>query len=56
MSASAPALSRIARGFFSITSPFRRVRTAADLSELDDRMLRDIGLTRFDVDLMRRLF
>jgi uncharacterized protein YjiS (DUF1127 family) len=56
MSASTPALSRIARGIFQIATPFRRSRAVADLRELDDRMLKDVGLTRFDVDLMRRLW
>lgn len=56
MTPSNPALSRIAHGFRTITAPFRRARTAADLSQLDDRLLKDVGLTRFDVDLMRRMW
>ncbi len=55
MSVAAPTLTLIAQGFLNIARPFRRARAAADLSQLDDRMLKDIGLTRFDVDLMRRL-
>lgn len=32
----------------------RRRRALDQLLDLDDRMLRDVGLTRFDVQVMRR--
>ena len=33
-----------------LTRPFRRAQIARELRMLDDRMLRDIGLTRSDID------
>jgi uncharacterized protein YjiS (DUF1127 family) len=56
MTARSPALSQIALGLGSLLRPFRRRKVAAKLSDLDDRLLKDIGLTRFDVDAMRRMW
>ena len=47
-------LGRILLGFGAVMTPFRRTKAAAELSHLDDRMLKDIGLTRCDVEAMRR--
>ncbi len=56
MTARSPALSQLALGLGSLIRPFRRKKVAAELSDLDDRMLKDIGLARFDVDAMRRMW
>ena len=48
--ASFPLISTIAEGFNSI---FVRRKTLKALDELDDRLLRDVGLTRSDVEKMR---
>jgi|EndMetStandDraft_4_1072995.scaffolds.fasta_scaffold3438050_1 uncharacterized protein YjiS (DUF1127 family) len=53
--AGAPALfTSLASGLGSLLKPIIRRRTLAKLDELDDRLLKDIGLTRFDIDAMRR--
>jgi len=38
----------------TLTGALRRRRRLVRLEQLDDRMLRDIGLTRWDIDSMRR--
>ncbi len=55
-SARSSALDRAVLGLGSLITPFRRRKALNDLLELDDRMLRDIGLTRFDVQTMRRVW
>ena len=51
LSTTLPLVSMIGDGLNSI---FMRRRTRKVLSELDDRLLRDIGLTRSDVDKLGR--
>lgn len=50
------ALDRAVPGLGSLTTVLRRRKALDDLLELDDRMLRDVGLTRFDVQAMRRVW
>ena len=33
---------------------FRRHQTLAELRGLDDHILKDVGITRLDIDMMRR--
>ena len=47
---------RFARGLSALLRPVTRQRTVAELSTLDERMLRDIGLSRVDVEQMRRMW
>ena len=47
---------RISRNLVTLFTPARRRRALAELSTLDDRLLRDIGLSRIDVDAMRRMW
>ena len=56
MSTRSHAIQRVVLGFGTMLTPFRRSKAAAELSELDDRLLKDIGLSRFDVDAMRRMW
>jgi uncharacterized protein YjiS (DUF1127 family) len=63
MTASAKARNAVSAFLSALTSalgfvltPIIRRRTLAQLDELDDRMLKDIGFTRFDVDAMRQLW
>ncbi|WP_373502917.1 DUF1127 domain-containing protein [Aestuariivirga sp.] len=56
MTAHSAALSQLALGLSLLIRPFRRKKAAAQLSELDDHLLKDIGLTRFDVNAMRRMW
>lgn len=51
-----PLATRLARGVTTLIRPMQRRRTLAELSTLDDRLLRDIGLSRIDVDAMRRMW
>ncbi len=46
----------LTRGFSALLRPVKRRSAVAELSVLDDRMLRDIGLSRLDVDAMRRMW
>lgn len=48
------ATSFFAATFGAIILRFSRQRTLKRLDELDDRLLRDIGLTRGDITEMRR--
>lgn len=53
----APSLSiRFPRGLSNLLRPVKRRKAIAELAVLDDRMLRDIGLSRVDVDAMRRIW
>ena len=47
---------RLARSLSVLFGPVRRRSAVAELSSLDERMLRDIGLSRVDVDAMRRMW
>ena len=49
-----PVLASLVLGFGNMLTPMRRRRALSQLEQLDDRLLKDIGLTRFDVDAMRR--
>jgi len=51
-----PLAARLARGVTTMIRPLQRRATMAELSTLDDRLLRDIGLSRLDVDAMRRMW
>ena len=51
-----PLSARLATSLESLTRPLRRRRAYAQLAVLDDRMLTDIGLSRIDVDSMRRMW
>lgn len=51
-----PLTARLSRNLSSLIRPMRRRRAMADLAVLDDRLLRDIGLTRIDVEAMRRMW
>jgi uncharacterized protein YjiS (DUF1127 family) len=51
-----PLTLRFSRSLITLFSPPRRRRALAELSTLDDRLLRDIGLSRIDVDAMRRMW
>ncbi len=42
------------RSIASILQRLRRQRTRRDLAHLDDRMLRDIGLSRYEVEIELR--
>jgi uncharacterized protein YjiS (DUF1127 family) len=44
------------RGLASLLRPVKRSAAIAELSALDERLLRDIGLSRVDVDAMRRMW
>ena len=47
---------RLARGLTVLFAPVKRRSAEAELATLDERMLRDIGLSRVDVDAMRRMW
>ena len=51
-----PFSQRVARRLSTLTRPLRRREAYVQLKELDTHMLRDIGLTRLDVEDMRRLW
>ena len=40
----------------TLLRPLQRRKSIAQLSSLDNRLLRDIGLSRLDVDDMRRMW
>ena len=47
---------RLARGLSVLLGPVKRRSAIAELSTRDERLLRDIGLSRVDVDAMRRMW
>ena len=49
-----PLSTRLARSLSTLVRPVRRRAAAAQLATLDERLLRDIGLSRIDVEAMRR--
>jgi len=51
-----PLTIRLSRGITTLLRPIKRRSAIAELSNLDDRLLRDIGLNRLDVDAMRRMW
>ena len=51
-----PLSARLARSLSTLTRPLRQRQAHAQLKDLDDRLLKDIGLNRLDVDAMRRLW
>jgi uncharacterized protein YjiS (DUF1127 family) len=51
-----PLSARLSRSLSTLVRPARRRAAVAQLSQLDDRLLRDIGLTRVDVEAMRRMW
>ena len=51
-----PLATRLASSLHTLTRPLRRRMTYAQLKQLDGHMLRDIGLTRIDVEAMRRMW
>ena len=51
-----PLTARLARSLQILGRAKPRARAYAQLSGLDDRMLNDIGLTRIDVEAMRRMW
>lgn len=51
-----PLSMRLSRHLSSLLRPVRRRHSVAELSALDDRLLRDIGLSRIDVEAMRRMW
>lgn len=53
---SLPLSARLSRRLDAIIRPMLRQRAIAELSRLDERLLRDIGLTRADIQTMRRMW
>lgn len=51
-----PLSARLARGVATLTRPMRRRRAYAELATMDDHLLKDIGMTRVDVEAMRRMW
>ena len=51
-----PLTTRLAQSFATLLRPTQRRRSIAELSNLDERLLRDIGLSRIDVQAMRRMW
>jgi uncharacterized protein YjiS (DUF1127 family) len=47
---------RFSRNLIALLRPLQRRNSIAHLSSRDDRLLRDIGLRRLDVDDMRRMW
>lgn len=47
---------RLTRGLAALILSVKRGRAFAELARLDERMLRDIGLSRVDVEAMRRMW
>lgn len=55
-STSLPLSTRMTRWCADLFRSARRSAALAELATLDDRLLRDIGLSRVDVDAMRRMW
>jgi uncharacterized protein YjiS (DUF1127 family) len=51
-----PLAARLARGLDTLTRPLRQRKAYAQLRALDDHLLKDIGMTRVDVEAMRRMW
>lgn len=51
-----PLTLRLTRGITTLLRPMQRRATIAQLSKLDDRLLRDVGLSHIDVEAMRRMW
>lgn len=51
-----PLAARLSRRLNAIIRPIRRNRSMAELAHLDERLLRDIGLSRVDIQAMRRMW
>lgn len=51
-----PLSARLANGLDTLTRPLRRRHAYAQISRLDDHLLKDIGLTKVDVEAMRRMW
>lgn len=47
---------RVVRSLASLLQPAKRHASLAELETLDERLLRDIGLSRIDVQDMRRMW
>lgn len=47
---------RISRNLSTLFHPLQRRSSIAQLATLDDRLLKDIGLSRLDIDDMRRMW
>lgn len=51
-----PLSKRLPHGLTALLRHVRRRSTIAELATLGERLLRDIGLTRIDVETMRRMW
>lgn len=51
-----PLARRLSRGFATLLRPMQRRNAISTLATFNDRLLRDIGLSRADVDAMRRMW
>jgi uncharacterized protein YjiS (DUF1127 family) len=51
-----PLTLRLSRSLSTLLRPVHKRRAVAELSALDERLLRDVGLSRVDVDAMRRMW
>ena len=51
-----PLATRVASGFHKLFRPTRQRDVYARLTQYDDHLLRDIGLSRLDVEAMRRVW
>jgi uncharacterized protein YjiS (DUF1127 family) len=51
-----PLATRVASSFHKLLRPTRQRDVYARLTQYDDHLLRDIGLSRLDVEAMRRVW
>ena len=51
-----PLSTRIASGFGKLIDPAKRRRVYDHLSRFDDHLLRDIGVTRLDLEKLRKVW